>query len=121
MAKKKPATEIEFVEDTGVTRASKTHFNKEKVEALLQKAREWIDENHKVCKISLVQIEQILGVGISCANNFSWMCNPRNKHAPFSDLALKYKIKVGAHHGVKRYPKEEQESYFRGMADSEKG
>lgn len=117
MAKVKP---IEFEEDKGVTRSSKAMFNKSKVEQLLKDARSWLNKNKGMnCKQKLIRIEEILGVSISNANNFAWLFNPHNKHAPFSEMANKYSIKVGGHHGVSK-EKEEQESYFRNLTDDEK-
>lgn len=111
---------MEFVEDKGVTRASKSLFNKENVEQLLKSARSWLDKNKgKNCKQKLTMIEQTLGVAISNSNNFAWLFNPRNKHAPFSDIAAKYSIKVGGHFGLKE--KEIQENYFRNMTEDEIG
>lgn len=111
---------IEFEEDKGVTRSSKAMFNKESIEQLLKDARSWLNKNKgKSCKQKLIKIEQTLGVTMSNSNNFAWLFNPRNNHAPFSDIAAKYSIKVGGHHGLKE--KEIQENYFRDMTEDEKG
>jgi len=112
---------IKFVEDKGITRSSKTHFNRSKVEDLVKLARTWLNKNKgKVCSLDLTEIEKHLGVTISNANNFAWMFNPKNKHAPFSDIALKNSVKVGAHFGRTKTPKEKQSNYFRELTDSER-
>lgn len=111
---------IKFVKDTGVTRSSKTKFNRVRVEQLMKMARAWLDKHKgEICTVGLTEIEKHLGIQMSCANNFAWTFNPSNKHAPFSDLSAKYKIKVGAHYGRTKHKKEEQENYFREMTDSE--
>jgi hypothetical protein len=59
----------------------------------------------------------MLGVAISNSNNFAWMFNPSNKHAPFSEMAVKYGVKVGAHLGKKAH--DEQSNYFKEMTEAE--
>jgi len=113
-------TQIQFEEDKGVARASVARFNVQKVEGLLAGARRYLDEHKgaRPAKLDLIKIEQMLGVAISNSNNFAWMFNPSNKHAPFKELATKYNIKVGAHRGTKKN-KEEQSNYFREMTEAE--
>jgi hypothetical protein len=108
-----------FEEDNGVTRGSTMNFNAGEVEAILVKARKYLDDHKggKPAKIDLVKIEQMLGVAISNSNNFAWAFSPHNKNAPFSELAAKYGVRVGAHLG--KLTHEKQSNYFKEMTKSE--